>query len=84
VPVGGASGIAVYLVDRIMFVGNVGNALAVLSRARHAMPVSKQYDLWDRDEAVRIRSAEGWISPAGLRIARSTCCARSGTTSPRR
>jgi adenylate cyclase len=65
-PVGGASGIAVYLVDGIMFVANVGNALAVVSRAGQAMPVSKQHTPWDGDEASRIRSAEGWISPTGL------------------
>jgi hypothetical protein len=81
--VGGASGIAVYLIDHITFVADVGNALAVVSRAKHATPVSKQHDPWDRDEATRIRSAEGWILPAGLTNGRSTCHARSGTTSSR-
>jgi adenylate cyclase len=66
VPAGGASGIVVYVVDQIMFVANVGNALAVVSRGGQAMPVSKKHDPWDREEAARIRSAEGWISPAGL------------------
>jgi serine/threonine protein phosphatase PrpC len=64
--VGSASSIAVYIIDRIMSFANVGNALPVVSRTRQAMPVSKQHDPWDWDEAARIRSAEGWISPAGL------------------
>ncbi|KAJ7031033.1 hypothetical protein C8F04DRAFT_1112067 [Mycena alexandri] len=62
----GASGIVVYILDKKMYVANVGNALAVISRGGSAHPVSRKHDPYDRAETARIRAAEGWISPPGL------------------
>jgi adenylate cyclase len=64
-PAGGASGIVAYVVDKVMYVANVGNALAVVSRGGHAISVSRKHDPWDREETSRIRSAEGWVSVTG-------------------
>lgn len=62
----GASGIVVYVVGRTLYVANVGHALAVISSQGNAELISKNHDPYDRDEAKRIRLAEGWISPTGL------------------
>ncbi|KAK6996951.1 adenylate cyclase [Favolaschia claudopus] len=62
----GASGIVVYVVDKRMYVANVGNALAVVSKGGSAVPLSRKHDPYDRAETARIRAAEGWISPPGL------------------
>ncbi|KAJ6526967.1 adenylate cyclase [Mycena vulgaris] len=62
----GASGIVVYIVDKKMYVANVGNALAVVSKKGSAHPVSRKHEPYDRAETARIRAAEGWISPPGL------------------
>ncbi|KAJ6465316.1 adenylate cyclase-like protein [Mycena sanguinolenta] len=62
----GASGIVVYILNKKMYVANVGNALAVVSKGRSAVPVSRKHDPYDRAETARIRAAEGWISPSGL------------------
>ncbi|KAJ7090876.1 adenylate cyclase [Mycena belliarum] len=62
----GASGIVVYIVDKKMYVANVGNALAVISRGGSAHPVSRKHEPYDRAETARIRAAEGWVSPPGL------------------
>ncbi|KAF7337163.1 Adenylate cyclase [Mycena venus] len=62
----GASGIVVYICDKKMYVANVGNVLAVVSKGGSAVLVSKKHDPYDRAEIARIRAAEGWISPPGL------------------
>ncbi|KAF7357985.1 Adenylate cyclase [Mycena venus] len=62
----GASGIVVYILDKKMYVANVGNASAVVSKGGSAVPVSTKHDPYDRAETARIRAAEGWISPPGL------------------
>ncbi|KAJ6517432.1 adenylate cyclase [Mycena vitilis] len=62
----GASGIVVYIVGKRMYVANVGNALAIVSRGGTAHPVSRKHEPCDRLEMERIRAAEGWISPDGL------------------
>ncbi|KAF7427927.1 cysteinyl-tRNA synthetase [Pleurotus ostreatus] len=62
----GASGIVLYFVGRTMYVANVGNALAVVSRHGGAQLVSRKHDPFDRKETARIRAAEGWVSPPGL------------------
>ncbi|KAJ7839002.1 hypothetical protein B0H14DRAFT_3869860 [Mycena olivaceomarginata] len=62
----GASGIVVYIWNKKMYVANVGNALAVVSKGGSAVLVSKKHDPYDRAEIARIRAAEGWISPPGL------------------
>lgn len=61
----GASGIVVYVVGRTLYVANVGHALAVISSQGNAELISKKHEPYDRDEARRIRLAEGWISPQG-------------------
>ena len=62
----GASGIALYFVKKTMYVANVGNALAVVSRQGVAQGVSKKHDPFDRNETNHIHAAEGWVSPPGL------------------
>ncbi|RDB15590.1 Adenylate cyclase [Hypsizygus marmoreus] len=62
----GVSGIVVYFVGKTLYVANVGNALAVVSRQGTAHPVARKHDPFDRAETARIRAAEGWVSPPGL------------------
>lgn len=62
----GASGIVLYFVGKTLYVANVGNALAVVSRQGVAHTVSTKHDPFDRSETERIRAAEGWVSPPGL------------------
>jgi adenylate cyclase len=67
----GASGVVVYITanssKKTMYVANVGNMLAVVSRASgEPLPVSRKHDPFERDETVRIRAAEGWVSPKGM------------------
>jgi adenylate cyclase len=62
----GASGIVVYILNKKMYVANVGNALAVISRGGSAHPVSRKHEPYDPAETARICAAEGWVSPPGL------------------
>ncbi|KAI0301034.1 hypothetical protein B0F90DRAFT_1810245 [Multifurca ochricompacta] len=62
----GASGIVAYFRGHHLYVANVGNALAVMSRRGLAHVVSVKHEPFDRNEITRIRSAEGWVSPKGL------------------
>ena len=62
----GASGIVLYFVGKTMYVANAGDALAVVSIQGSAELFSRKHDPFDRREAIRIRMAEGWISPKGL------------------
>jgi adenylate cyclase len=62
----GASGIVAYFRGHHLYVANVGNALAVMSRRGLAQVVSVKHEPFDRNEITRIRSAEGWVSPKGL------------------
>ena len=61
----GASGIVLHLDGRTLWVANVGRSLAVISRGGDAELLSKCHDPFDRQETLRIRSAEGWVSPKG-------------------
>jgi adenylate cyclase len=61
-----ASGIVAYLSGKQLYVANVGDALAVLSRRGTAILVAKKHDPFDRSEIIRIRAAEGWVSPKGM------------------
>ncbi|KAE8202246.1 hypothetical protein CF335_g3492 [Tilletia laevis] len=62
----GASAVLAYMVDRTLYIANAGDALAVISRNRgDAHLVSSKHDPSFRDEAMRIRSAEGWVSLRG-------------------
>ena len=62
----GASGVVVYFVDKTMYVANVGCSMAVVSRHGVAHCLSKEHDPYDRQETAHIRSAEGWVSSAGM------------------
>ncbi|KAJ7121604.1 hypothetical protein C8R44DRAFT_786541 [Mycena epipterygia] len=75
-PFSGASGIVVYIVGKKIYVANVGNTLAIISSGGIAHPVSRKHEPCDPAETIRIRAAEGWISPSspvndGLDISRS-------------
>ncbi|KAF7790733.1 hypothetical protein EIP86_001689 [Pleurotus ostreatoroseus] len=61
----GASGVVLYFVDKMLYVANAGNALAVLSRQGNAELLSRKHDPFDKTETQRIRHAEGWVSPKG-------------------
>ncbi|KAI6010510.1 hypothetical protein EDC04DRAFT_2905862 [Pisolithus marmoratus] len=62
----GADGIVLYLTGKTLYVANAGHALAVISCRGSAELISKKHDPFDRGETIRIRAAEGWISPKGL------------------
>lgn len=61
----GASALLAYVIDRTLFIANVGDSQAVLSRNSTAVPISKKHEPLDREETLRIRSAEGWVSLNG-------------------
>lgn len=61
----GCSGAVVYLVDKTLHVGNVGDCLVVISRKGEAELLSKYHDPTDREETARIRKAEAWVSTKG-------------------
>ncbi|EAU90953.2 adenylate cyclase [Coprinopsis cinerea okayama7 len=62
----GATSVVLYVVDKRIYVANVGDAVAVLSRAGVAHRLSHRHHPYDREETAHIRSAEGWVSPNGL------------------
>lgn len=62
----GLSAVIIYIVDKMMYVANVGNALAVVSRQGTAYLVSKKHDPLDSNELLRIRATEGWVSQKEL------------------
>lgn len=61
----GASAVLAYVIKKTLFVANCGDALAVLSRNSTAHLVSTKHVPFDRDETLRIRSCEGWVSLHG-------------------
>ena len=62
----GVSGIAIYIVEKMLFAANAGDSLAVVSRQGVSIEILKKHYPYDREETARIRSAEGFISPPGL------------------
>ncbi|KAF9241802.1 hypothetical protein BU15DRAFT_60701 [Melanogaster broomeanus] len=62
----GASGVVLYLAGTTLYVANVGYALTVISKQGSAELISRKHDPFDRYETLRIRAAEGWVSPKGL------------------
>lgn len=62
----GLSAVIIYIVEKTMYVANVGNALAVVSRQGTAHLVSCKHDPLDRNELSRIRSTEAWVSQREL------------------
>lgn len=63
---GGASGAVVYLKGKTVYVANVGRALAVMSCGGEAALLSQLHDPLEREETMRIRASEGWVSQRGL------------------
>ncbi|KAG9120992.1 cysteinyl-tRNA synthetase, partial [Ceratobasidium sp. 392] len=61
-----AAACVVYFVDKMMYVANVGSSLAVISRHGTPHELSRKHDPFDREETIRIRAAEGWVSPKGF------------------
>ncbi|KAG8696571.1 cysteinyl-tRNA synthetase, partial [Ceratobasidium sp. 394] len=61
-----AAACVVYFVDKTMYVANVGSSLAVISRLGTPYELSRKHDPFDRIETIRIRAAEGWVSPKGF------------------
>ncbi|QRW08570.1 adenylate cyclase [Ceratobasidium sp. AG-Ba] len=61
-----AAACVVYFVDKMMYVANVGSSVAVISRRGTPYELSRKHDPFDREETIRIRAAEGWVSPKGF------------------
>ncbi|UZJ52491.1 hypothetical protein CBS101457_001811 [Exobasidium rhododendri] len=61
----GATAVLAYVINRTLFIANVGDSLAVLSRNSQAVLISTKHEPFDRSETLRIRSAEGWVSLHG-------------------
>ncbi|KAK9718117.1 cysteinyl-tRNA synthetase [Basidiobolus ranarum] len=62
----GASALVIYICDKTLYVANVGDALAVISRGNSAQLISTRHSAWSQKEINRIRDSGGWISPNGL------------------
>ncbi|KDQ21323.1 hypothetical protein BOTBODRAFT_199137 [Botryobasidium botryosum FD-172 SS1] len=66
----GVSAAVMYIVanetEKLMYVANVGDMLAVVSKRGVSHAVSRKHDPFDRNETMRIRAAEGWVSPKGM------------------
>ncbi|ODN77508.1 hypothetical protein L202_04679 [Cryptococcus amylolentus CBS 6039] len=62
----GASGAVVYLKEKVLYVGSIGDMLVVLSRKGDAELLAKRHDPTDREEVARIRKAEAWVSTKGF------------------
>lgn len=62
----GLAAVIIYIVGKTMYVANVGNALAVVSKQGTAHLVSYKHDPLDRNELSRIRSTEAWVSQKEL------------------
>lgn len=61
----GASAALLYVIDKTLYVANAGDTLAVLSRGGTADHITTRHEPFDREETLRIRSAEGWVSLRG-------------------
>lgn len=61
----GACAVLAYIINRTLFIANVGDCLAVLCRNSQAVLASTKHEPFDRNETLRIRSAEGWVSLQG-------------------
>ncbi|CED82538.1 adenylate cyclase [Phaffia rhodozyma] len=62
----GASAVVAYVVDKVLYVANAGACQAVVSKKGTAEALSSKHEPFERSEAARIRSAEGWITAKGL------------------
>ncbi|KAG9284485.1 hypothetical protein G9A89_014089 [Geosiphon pyriformis] len=63
----GASGLVVYIKGTTLYVANVGDIVAVISRnGGDASPIAKKHSPMESAEISRIRKSGGFISPDGL------------------
>jgi adenylate cyclase len=63
----GATALVVYIVDKVLYAANVGDALAVLARQRcDALPLTMKHTPWLPEEIKRIQAAGGFVSHQGL------------------
>ncbi|KAL1916327.1 uncharacterized protein VTP21DRAFT_5944 [Calcarisporiella thermophila] len=62
----GASALVVYISGSQLYVANVGDALAVVSRDGVAHLISQKHIPWNPNEVARIRNSGGYVSPQGL------------------
>lgn len=63
---GGASGGVVYVSGKTVHIANAGRVLAVVSCGGEAELLSQLHDPLEREETMRIRASEGWVSQRGL------------------
>ncbi|KAK9767891.1 cysteinyl-tRNA synthetase [Basidiobolus ranarum] len=62
----GASALVTYICDKTLYVANVGDALAVISRGSSAQLISTPHSPCSQKEINRIRDSAGWISSNGF------------------
>lgn len=62
----GSTACVIYILESRIYVANVGDTMAILSREGHAECLTKRHHAWNRDEQNRIRSLGGFISLQGL------------------
>lgn len=62
----GSTALVVYIVEHVVYVANVGDTMAVLSREGSAVNLSTRHHPWARNEIERIRGLGGYVSGAGL------------------
>ncbi|KAK9702285.1 cysteinyl-tRNA synthetase [Basidiobolus ranarum] len=63
---GGATAVVAYINDHTLYVANVGDTLAVVSRGGRARLISMKHIPWNPEEINRIRDTAGYISSDGL------------------
>ncbi|KAJ9098891.1 hypothetical protein QFC19_006230 [Naganishia cerealis] len=63
---GGASAAVLYLKGKSVYIANTGRILAVVSCGGEAELLSEKHDPFEREETLRIRASEGWVSQRGL------------------
>ncbi len=62
----GASGGALYLVGKRVYIATAGHVMAVVCNKGEAELMSVDHSPMLPDETIRIRAAEAWVSPRGL------------------
>ncbi|ORY02907.1 hypothetical protein K493DRAFT_384979, partial [Basidiobolus meristosporus CBS 931.73] len=62
----GASALVIYISDKTLYVANVGDVLAVISRGSSAQLISTKHSPSSQKEINRIRDSAGWISSNGF------------------
>ncbi|KAJ9123206.1 hypothetical protein QFC22_001399 [Naganishia vaughanmartiniae] len=63
---GGASAAVMYMKGKTVYIANTGRVLAVVSCGGEAELLSETHDPFEREETLRIRASEGWVSHRGL------------------